>query len=45
MHVTIAKWLTPNGTWVHGEGLTPDVTVEQTATGDAQLQSAINLFK
>src|SRR5258708_28935071 len=21
VHVTIAKWLTPNGTWVHGKGL------------------------
>lgn len=27
IHITIAKWLTPNGTWVHGTGLTPDVIV------------------
>jgi len=26
LHVTIAKWLTPNGTWVNGKGLTPDVS-------------------
>ena len=28
LHVTIAKWLTPNGTWVNGKGLTPDVSVQ-----------------
>lgn len=28
LHVTIAKWLTPNGIWVHGEGLKPDIAVE-----------------
>jgi carboxyl-terminal processing protease len=26
--LTIAKWLTPDRTWVHGTGLTPDVVVE-----------------
>jgi carboxyl-terminal processing protease len=46
LHVTIAKWLTPNGTWVHGKGITPDVVVENpTATEDAQLKAAIKLFK
>lgn len=45
LHVTIAKWLTPNGTWVHGKGLTPDVIVENpTATEDAQLNAAVKLF-
>jgi len=44
MHVTIAKWLTPNGTWVHGVGLTPDVSVAldpKDPTHDIQLQKAI----
>ena len=46
LHVTIAKWLTPNGTWVHGTGITPDVIVDNpTATEDAQLKKAIELFK
>lgn len=46
LHVTVAKWLTPNGTWVHGTGITPDFVVEnQTATVDAQLNKAIELFK
>ncbi len=48
LHVTTAKWLTPNGTWVHGTGLTPDVSVANpdgvTATDDAQLKAAIKLF-
>ncbi len=26
--LTIAKWLTPNRTWIHGKGLTPDVVVD-----------------
>lgn len=46
LHVTVAKWLTPNGTWVHGTGLTPDIIVEaKEATNDAQLQKAVELFK
>lgn len=45
LHVTIAKWLTPNGSWVHGKGITPDFIVENpTATEDAQLKKAINLL-
>ncbi len=28
VHLTIGKWITPNGTWVHKVGLTPDVAVE-----------------
>jgi len=45
LHVTTAKWLTPNGTWVHGVGLTPDVLVaNKDATSDAQLDAAVKLF-
>jgi carboxyl-terminal processing protease len=46
IHVTTAKWLTPKGIWVHGEGLTPDVLVANVdnATEDAQLEAAIGLF-
>lgn len=45
LHVTIAKWLTPNGTWVHGKGLTPDVSVSldpKDPSHDTQLEAAIN---
>ena len=44
LHVTVAKWLTPNGTWVHGKGLTPDIVVSldtKDASHDTQLESAI----
>lgn len=48
LHVTIAKWLTPNGTWVgrgvDGTGLTPDVKVvldPKDPARDTQLEKAI----
>lgn len=50
IHITTAKWLTPNGTWVHGTGLTPDVEVEFTAGGeddpksDPQLDKALEIL-
>lgn len=45
LHITIAKWLTPNGTWVHGVGLTPDVkvAVDQSSKTDTQLEAAVKL--
>lgn len=45
LHVTIAKWLTPNGTWVHGKGLTPDVAVSldpKNPAEDTQLEKAVS---
>lgn len=47
LHVTTAKWLTPNGTWVNGVGLTPDilVTSKSTDTSDVQLDAALKLFQ
>lgn len=44
LHVTIAKWLTPNGTWVHEKGLEPDISVsadEKDQAHDTQLEKAI----
>lgn len=44
LHVTIAKWLTPNGTWVNDIGLTPDVSVSLDAKNpdvDTQLEKAV----
>ena len=29
--MTVYKWLTPNGTWIHKKGISPDVPVEQPA--------------
>lgn len=47
LHVTVAKWLTPLGTWVHEKGLKPDieVTIDPNAkdqTQDPQLDAAVN---
>lgn len=44
LHVTIAKWLTPNGTWVHEKGLEPDVKValdSKQPERDLQLEKAV----
>ncbi len=44
LHITIAKWLTPNGTWVHGKGLKPDIEVsldEKDPSHDAALEKAV----
>lgn len=30
LRVTIARWFTPNGRAIHGEGITPDIFVERT---------------
>ena len=32
--LSVRKWLTPDQTWIHGEGLTPDVAVELPAEPD-----------
>jgi carboxyl-terminal processing protease len=51
LHITIAKWLTPNGTWVgngkDGVGLTPDYTVQldpKDPSHDTQLEKAVELL-
>ncbi len=50
LHITIAKWLTPKGNWIHGKGIKPDVEVGLTeadalAGKDPQLQKALSLLK
>lgn len=45
LHVTIAKWLTPNGTWVNQKGLTPDLSVSldgKNPSEDTQLEKAVS---
>lgn len=44
--ITIFRWLTPNGNWVHEKGITPDVEVKMTkedrdAKLDPQLDAAV----
>ena len=46
-HVTIAKWLTPNGTWVNGKGLSPDIPIppdSKDQARDIQLEKAIEVL-
>lgn len=47
LHITIAKWLTPKGNWVHEKGIEPDVKIadNDATTEDEQLQEAIKLLK
>jgi carboxyl-terminal processing protease len=43
LHVTVAKWLTPAGNWIHKNGITPDVKVEagEDTAKDVQLDKAV----
>ncbi len=43
IHITTAKWLTPNGRWIHTIGLTPDVKVDagDDTAKDPQLDKAL----
>ena len=43
LHITTAKWLTPNGTWVNEKGITPDLEVKDDpeTPEDEQLLEAI----
>jgi len=44
IHITIAKWLTPNNIWVNGIGLKPDIEVKLDAKDparDTQLEKAV----
>lgn len=50
LKVTIARWLTPNGTSISEGGLTPDIVVERTAEDrenekDPQLDAALEFLK
>jgi len=50
LHLTVAKWLTPSGRWIHEVGLTPDYEVPLTeddlnADRDPQLDKALELLK
>ncbi len=44
VHVTYAKWFTPNDRAIDGQGLTPDVSVESGPDEDAFLNKALELL-
>jgi carboxyl-terminal processing protease len=46
LRITVARWFTPEGQWVHGEGLEPDIVISRSDDGeetnsDLQLEAAI----
>jgi carboxyl-terminal processing protease len=51
VRITTARWLTPDGTWVHESGLMPDVVVAaaeaqpQEPEDDPQVQAAIDALR
>ena len=48
MNFTTARWFTPNGSLIEGEGLTPDVVldpVDEDEDEDIQLDRAIEILK
>lgn len=55
MHVTVAKWVLPNGDWINGKGITPEIEVVNEAIDgqntvdarklDAQLNKAEEMLK
>lgn len=50
LHVTVAKWFTPNHNAIDGTGLTPDIEIlyseeDRAAQRDPQLQRAIDFLK
>ncbi|MBI2595137.1 S41 family peptidase [Candidatus Daviesbacteria bacterium] len=52
IHITTAKWLTPNERWIHNIGLTPDIKIDMPASigqdqkdqKDPQLEKALELL-
>ena len=48
IHITVAKWLTPNDRWVNdSQGLEPDIKIEgekEDQTKDPQLEKALELL-
>jgi len=45
IHITTARWILPNGDWIHGKGIKPDMEIKNATdaatTVDAQLEAAI----
>jgi carboxyl-terminal processing protease len=49
VRITIARWMTPEGSWIHEAGITPDVevarsTADRQADRDPQLDAAVALL-
>jgi carboxyl-terminal processing protease len=44
LHVTFAKWFTPNDRAIDGSGLKPDVVVESSPDHDSYMEKALALL-
>lgn len=49
LKVTVARWITPNGHWIMGNGITPDITATSTADAargknDPQMDRAVEFL-
>lgn len=49
LKVTVARWITPDGAWIMGNGITPDITVKYTQADakagiDPQMQRAVKFL-
>jgi carboxyl-terminal processing protease len=45
VYVSIARWLTPNGQQIEGQGIAPDVDVAATQSEDVPVFRAIDLLR
>jgi carboxyl-terminal processing protease len=50
LRLTIARWLTPNHHWIHGQGITPNIVVNwspdtYTGSNDPQLDAALHFLE
>lgn len=51
IRITVKRWLTPNGAWIHRQGIQPDIAVEwdaeadETSEDDLQLAEAIRFLE
>ena len=51
VRITVKRWLTPNGHWIHDQGITPDIIVEwnqdddEAGSIDLQLRAALDFLE
>lgn len=51
LRITVKRWLRPNGSWIHAQGITPDIIVEwnpqtvEEREHDLQLKAAIEFLR
>lgn len=43
VRITVKRWLTPNGSWIHKQGITPDIIVESDPESDEERENDVQL--